>query len=506
MEAFVAKILTGENEPQNLLRKHESTDKTIIMNQIHLKDKHSNQMESKNQEVLENNIQEVLENNIQEVLENNIQEVLENNIQEVLEGNIQEDLENMTLSNVLPSRFGKFGGQYAPEALIDCLLEIEEAFKLAIADPSFQAEIESHYPYASRPSNLHLAPRLTEYAQGASIYLKREDLNHTGSHKINNALAQVILAIRLGKTRIIAETGAGQHGVATATICAKFGMKCVIYMGAEDVRRQALNVFRIKLLGAQVIEVHAGSKTLKDAINEAMRDWVTNVKDTHYVIGSAIGPHPFPTMVREFQSCIGRETRLWFLEKTGKLPNVVVACVGGGSNAIGIFHPFINDAGVRLVGVEAAGDGIETGKHSATLSVGKPGVLHGTLTYLLQDNDGQIIETHSISAGLDYPGVGPEHSHLKDSSRAEYVTATDADSLRGVKLLSELEGIIPALETGNIQLNSAHAVFYATELAKTLPKSQTIVICVSGRGDKDVTTIAESLPKIGPLIGWDLRF
>ncbi|KAJ3105177.1 tryptophan synthetase, partial [Phlyctochytrium bullatum] len=389
------------------------------------------------------------------------------------------EAKSFAAGHILHARFGDFGGQYAPEALVDCLDEIEQAFVKAKADPSFWEEFRSHYPYIGRPSPLHLAERLTEKAGGARIWLKREDLNHTGSHKINNALGQVLLAMRLGKKRIIAETGAGQHGVATATVCAKFGLDCTIYMGAEDVRRQALNVFRIKLLGAKVVAVESGSKTLKDAINEAMRDWVTNVKTTHYLIGSAIGPHPFPLIVREFQSVIGREARAQMLEKTFKLPEVVMACVGGGSNAIGTFHPFIDDSTVRIIGVEAGGDGIETGKHSATLSAGTPGVLHGTRTYLLQDKNGQIIETHSISAGLDYPGVGPEHAWLKDSGRAEYIAATDAEALKGVRILSETEGIIPALET-------AHAVWKAFELAKTMKKEENIVVCISGRGDKDV--------------------
>jgi tryptophan synthase len=393
------------------------------------------------------------------------------------------------------SRFGDFGGQYAPEALVDCLDEIEKAFHQAIHDTAFWEEFRSYYPYVNRPSQLHLADRLTQVAGGARIWLKREDLNHTGAHKINNALGQALLAKRLGKKRIIAETGAGQHGVATATICAKLGLECVIYMGAEDVRRQALNVFRIRLMGATVVPVDSGSRTLKDAINEAMRDWVSNVSTTHYIIGSAIGPHPFPVMVREFQSVIGRETREQMLEKAGKLPDVVIACVGGGSNAIGMFHPFIKDKSVRLVGVEAGGDGIDTAHHSATLTMGRPGVLHGTRTYLMQDENGQIQETHSISAGLDYPGVGPEHAWLKDSGRADYVVATDADAMRGFKLMSQTEGIIPALET-------SHAIYCAAELAKTMPKDADIVICVSGRGDKDVMSVAESLPKLGPIIGW----
>ncbi|KAJ3278978.1 tryptophan synthetase, partial [Borealophlyctis nickersoniae] len=399
----------------------------------------------------------------------------------------------------LAARFGDFGGQYAPEALVDCLDEIEKAFADAKDDPSFWEEFRSQYEYMGRPSPLHLAERLTEHAGGARIWLKREDLNHTGSHKINNAIGQVLLAKRIGKKRIIAETGAGQHGVATATVCAKFGLECIVYMGAEDVRRQALNVFRMRLLGAKVVPVHSGSKTLKDAINEALRDWVTNVKTTHYLIGSAIGPHPFPTIVRDFQSVIGRETRAQLLEKRGKLPDAVIACVGGGSNAIGMFHPFVNDPTVRIIGVEAGGDGVESGRHSATLAAGRPGVLHGTRTYLIQDPNGQIIETHSISAGLDYPGVGPEHAFLKDSKRAEYIVATDAETLIGFRKISQLEGIIPALE-------SAHAISKAIEIAGTMEKNKDIVVCVSGRGDKDVLSVAEALPVLGDKIGWDLRF
>ncbi|KAJ3353750.1 tryptophan synthetase [Entophlyctis luteolus] len=402
-------------------------------------------------------------------------------------------------SHILEPRFGDYGGQYAPEALVECLDEFERAYVAIKDDPKFWEEFRSHYAYMGRPSSFHKAERLTEKAGGASIWLKREDLNHTGSHKINNAMGQILLALRLGKRRIIAETGAGQHGVATATVCAKFGLDCTIYMGAEDVRRQALNVFRIKLLGAKVVPVHTGSKTLKDAINEGMRDWVTNVTTTHFLMGSAIGPHPFPSVVRDFQSIIGREARAQMLEQTGKLPSVVMACVGGGSNSIGMFHPFLGDVGVKMIGVEAGGDGVETSRHSATLTAGKPGVLHGTKTYLLQDQDGQVIETHSISAGLDYPGVGPEHAWLKDSGRATYIVATDSEALQGIRLLSETEGIIPALET-------AHAVYKAFELAKTMAPSESIAVCVSGRGDKDVVSIAENLPKFGHAIGWDLRF
>ncbi|RKO99791.1 hypothetical protein CXG81DRAFT_27470 [Caulochytrium protostelioides] len=401
----------------------------------------------------------------------------------------------------LASRFGDFGGQYAPEALMDCLSEIEQAWAAVKDDGGYWDEFRSHYSYVGRPSQLHRVPRLTALAgpDAATLWLKREDLNHTGSHKINNALGQVLLARRLGKTRIIAETGAGQHGVATATACAKFGLECVIYMGAEDVRRQSLNVFRIRLLGASVIPVETGSKTLKDAVNEAMRDWVSNVHNTHYIIGSAIGPHPFPTIVRDLQRVIGDETRAYFLEHVGRLPDAVVACVGGGSNAIGMFYPFVNDAAVRMVGVEAGGDGVHTDRHSSALSGGTPGVLHGTKTFLLQNPDGQITETHSISAGLDYPGVGPEHAFLKVSQRAEYVSVSDAECLQGFRALTQSEGIIPALE-------SSHAVFYALELARQMKAGQNIVVCLSGRGDKDVNSVAETLPKHGPTIGWDLRF
>lgn len=396
-------------------------------------------------------------------------------------------------------RFGEFGGQYVPESLMDCLSELEEGFNKIVDDPSFWEEYRSYYDYMGRPGHLHLAERLTEHAGGANIWLKREDLNHTGSHKINNALGQILLARRIGKTEIIAETGAGQHGVATATVCAKFGMKCTIYMGAEDVRRQALNVFRIKLLGAEVIAVKAGSQTLRDAVNEAMRSWVARLDTTHYIIGSAIGPHPFPKIVRTFQSVIGEETKQQMMEKRGKLPDAVVACVGGGSNASGMFYPFSKDPSVRLIGVEAGGDGLDTSRHSATLSGGTIGVLHGNRTYILQDEHGQISDTHSVSAGLDYPGVGPELSSWKDSGRATYIVATDAEAFKGFRLISQLEGIIPALET-------AHAIWGALELAKTMKRGEDIVICVSGRGDKDVQSVADELPKLGPGIGWDLRF
>jgi tryptophan synthase len=409
------------------------------------------------------------------------------------------DTTNGVSGTQINPRFGDFGGRYVSETLIGCLEEIESTYLAIKDDPTFIQEFEQYYPFISRPSSLHQAKRLTEYAGGAEIWLKREDLNHTGSHKINNALGQILLARRLGKTRIIAETGAGQHGVATATVCAHFGLECVVYMGAEDMRRQALNVFRIKLLGAEVVPVHSGSATLKDAVNEAMRDWVTNVNNTHYLIGSAIGPHPFPLMVRDFQSVIGKESRKQMLEQTNSLPNAVFACVGGGSNAIGMFHPFVSDSEVKLFGVEAAGDGVDTEQHSATLSKGTPGVFHGARTYLLQDKKGQITPTHSISAGLDYPGVGPEHSYLKDIKRAQYVSANDADALQGFRLLSQYEGIIPALE-------SSHAVYSAIEYAKTRPSTEKVLICLSGRGDKDVVSVAEWLPKLGPKIGWDLRF
>lgn len=404
-----------------------------------------------------------------------------------------------TAASPLPARFGEFGGQYVPESLVDCLAELEAAHKAACDDPAFWKEFESYYGYINRPSQLYLAERLTEHAGGAKIWLKREDLNHTGSHKINNAIGQILLAKRIGKTRIIAETGAGQHGVATATVCAKFGMQCVIYMGAEDVRRQALNVFRIRMLGGQVIPVESGSKTLKDAINDALRDWVANVHNTHYLVGSAIGPHPFPTIVRDFQRIIGREIKESMLKITGKLPEAVVACVGGGSNAIGTFYDFIPEKNVRLIGVEAGGDGVDTDRHSATLALGKPGVLHGVRTYLLQSPTGQIIETHSVSAGLDYPGVGPEHAWLKDSNRAEYIVATDEDALRGFRMCTQLEGIIPALE-------SAHAIWGAVNVAKSLPKDADVVVCLSGRGDKDVEQISQLLPgKWADKLDWHIQ-
>lgn len=384
--------------------------------------------------------------------------------------------------------FGRFGGRYVPETLYAALDELEAQYNAIKDDPVFHAEVKSYWTYINRPSHCHLAERLTEQCGGAKIYLKREDLNHTGAHKINNAIFQALLAKRLGKTRLIAETGAGQHGVATATIAAKLGLPLTVYMGAEDCERQSLNVFRMKLMGAEVIPVTSGSKTLKDAINEAMRDWVTNVRTTHYLIGSAIGPHPFPTLVRDFQSVIGREARQQMIEQTGRLPDYAIACVGGGSNAIGLFYPFKDDLSVKLIGVEAGGSGVTTDRHSATLAAGTPGVLHGTRTFLLQGLSGQINATHSISAGLDYPGVGPEHSHLQDIGRAQYVAVDDRGALDGVIQLSRSEGIIPALET-------AHAIKYACDLAKTLSSDKSILVCVSGRGDKDMNTIMAELPK-----------
>eukprot|EP01117_Protostelium_nocturnum_P014715 TRINITY_DN5633_c0_g1_i2.p1 TRINITY_DN5633_c0_g1~~TRINITY_DN5633_c0_g1_i2.p1 ORF type:complete len:681 (-),score=268.68 TRINITY_DN5633_c0_g1_i2:248-2290(-) len=386
----------------------------------------------------------------------------------------------------LPASFGRFGGRYSAETLMGALQELEHAYASVKDDPQFQDELRSFYNYVGRPTPLCYCERLTKHAGGAKIWLKREDLSHTGSHKINNAIGQALLARRLGKKRIIAETGAGQHGVATATICAKLGLECVVFMGSEDIQRQSLNVFRMKMLGATVVPVTSGSKTLKDAVNEAMRDWVTNIRETHYIVGSAIGPHPFPTIVRDFQSVIGKETREQFVKANGKLPDVAIACVGGGSNAIGMFHPFLNDTSVRLIGVEAAGHGTHTDKHCATLMKGKIGVLHGTKTFVLQDEDGQITETHSVSAGLDYPGVGPEHAHLKDIGRAEYVSVGDDDALKGFKLLASTEGIIPALET-------SHAIFFAAQEAARLSPETNIVICLSGRGDKDMNTVAREL-------------
>ncbi|KAF9257456.1 bifunctional tryptophan synthase TRP1 [Marasmius fiardii PR-910] len=400
---------------------------------------------------------------------------------------------------LLPARFGQFGGQYVPEALFDCLVELEAAHKAAIEDPEFWKEFEGWYGYINRPSNLYLAENLTKHAGGAKIWMKREDLNHTGSHKINNAIGQILLAKRIGKTRIIAETGAGQHGVATATACARLNIECVIYMGAEDMRRQALNVFRMRMLGAKVVPVHSGARTLKDAVNEAMRDWVTNLSTTHYLVGSVIGPHPFPTIVRDFQRVIGKEIKLQLQEIRGKLPDAVVACVGGGSNAMGTFYDFIGDKSVRLIGVEAGGEGLDGDKHSASLAKGQLGVLHGVRTYILQSPVGQIIETYSVSAGLDYPAVGPEHAWLKDSGRAEYVVATDEEALRGFRMCTQFEGIIPALE-------SSHAVWEAVRVAKTMSADQDIVLCLSGRGDKDVEQISELLPgKWAEKLDWHIE-
>lgn len=388
----------------------------------------------------------------------------------------------------LPDRkghFGRYGGQYVPETLMTTLEDLERVYLEARQDPGFQAELDYYlHRYAGRPTPIYFAQRLTEKLAGAKIYLKREDLCHTGAHKINNTLGQVLLTRRMRKRRVIAETGAGQHGVATATAAALFGLECEIYMGTEDMQRQALNVFRMRLLGAKVTPVDAGSRTLKDAINEAMRDWVTNVDDTHYVLGSALGAHPFPMMVRDFQSVIGREARVDILEAEGRLPDVLLACVGGGSNAIGLFYPFIEDRGVRMIGVEAGGLGIESGKHAARFAAGEPGVLHGTLSYILQDADGQIQTTHSVSAGLDYPGVGPEHTYLREVGRAEYVWVTDEEAIRGFQVLAAYEGIIPALEC-------AHAIAYATKLAPEIGRNGILLINLSGRGDKDVELVAQ---------------
>jgi len=391
---------------------------------------------------------------------------------------------------VLPDKtghFGQYGGKFVPEILVPALTELEDAYLKAKSDPAFQKELNDLLQdYSGRPTPLTFADQLTAKLGGAKIYLKREDLNHTGAHKINNTLGQILLAKRMGKKRIIAETGAGQHGVAVATVTAKMGMRCVIYMGQEDTKRQHLNVFRMQLLGADVIPVTSGSCTLKDAINEAIRDWVTNVRDTFYLIGSVVGPHPYPVMVRDFQSVIGRETRSQILEKEGRLPDTILACVGGGSNAIGMFYPFLEDDDTKLVGVEAAGFGLDTNQHAATLCRGVPGVLHGAYSYLQQNDDGQIQEVHSISAGLDYPGVGPEHSFLKDSGRVEYTAVTDKEALKAFSLLSQTEGIIPALE-------SAHAVAQAVKIAPTMSEDQTLVICLSGRGDKDVDLVKNKL-------------
>jgi len=387
----------------------------------------------------------------------------------------------------IPGRFGIFGGQYVPETVMNALAELEREFNAAIQDESFMEEYRYYLrEYAGRPTPLYFAQNLTHKLGGAKVYLKREDLNHTGAHKINNVLGQILLAKRMGKKRVIAETGAGQHGVATATGAAMFGMRCEVFMGKEDVRRQALNVFRMRLLGAKVHSVESGTGTLKDAVNEAIRDWVTRIEDTFYVIGSVVGPHPYPTMVREFQKVIGEEARAQILEKEGRLPDYVIACVGGGSNAMGIFHPFYRDEQVKLIGVEAAGLGLETGKHAATMAMGSVGVLHGMKTLLLQNSEGQVMPVYSISAGLDYPGVGPEHAYYKETGRAQYVAVTDREALEAFVELSRTEGIIPALE-------SAHAVAYALKLVPQLPKDNIVVVNLSGRGDKDVETVASLL-------------
>jgi tryptophan synthase beta chain len=384
-------------------------------------------------------------------------------------------------------RFGEFGGRYVAETLMPLILDLETEYRAAKQDPAFTAQMDDLWAhYVGRPSPLYFAERLTEHFGAAKIYLKRDELNHTGAHKINNCLGQVLLAMRMGKTRIIAETGAGQHGVATATVCARFGLKCVVFMGETDVERQKPNVFRMKLLGAEIVPVSSGTGTLKDAMNEALRDWVTNVHDTFYCIGTAAGPHPYPELVRDFQSVIGKEARAQILEREGRLPDAVMACIGGGSNAIGLFHPFIEDEDVRLIGVEASGHGIETGQHAAALNGGAPGILHGNKTYLLQTDDGQIIDAHSISAGLDYPGIGPEHSFLRDTGRAEYLTCTDHEALEAFQLCTRLEGIIPALEP-------SHALARVGEVAEDLGKDGLMILNMCGRGDKDVFSVAEAL-------------
>ncbi|MDF1736347.1 MAG: tryptophan synthase subunit beta [Minwuia sp.] len=383
--------------------------------------------------------------------------------------------------------FGDYGGRYVAETLMPLILELDEAYEAAKADPTFQEELDYYLrDYVGRPSPMYYAERLTEHFGGAKIYFKRDELNHTGAHKINNCMGQILLARRMGKPRIIAETGAGQHGVATATVAARFGLPCHVYMGSVDVERQSPNVFRMKLLGAEVVPVTSGSSTLKDAMNEALRDWVTNVSDTFYIIGTVAGPHPYPAMVRDFQSVIGNEAREQMMEKEGRLPDQIVACIGGGSNAMGLFHPFLDDPEVQIVGVEAAGHGVDTDKHAASLTGGRPGVLHGNKTYLLQTDDGQIEEAHSISAGLDYPGIGPEHAWLKDTGRVEYVSATDQEALEMFQLCSKLEGIIPALEP-------SHALAHVARVAPTLPKDHIILMNMCGRGDKDVFTVADAL-------------
>tara|TARA_A100001037_G_scaffold306869_1_gene357860 strand:+ start:23987 stop:25198 length:1212 start_codon:yes stop_codon:yes gene_type:complete len=384
-------------------------------------------------------------------------------------------------------RFGIFGGRYVAETLMPLILDLEKAYGSARADKNFQSELQNWLKhYVGRPSPLYHAEKLSEYLGGAKIYFKRDELNHTGAHKINNCMGQILVAQRMGKKRIIAETGAGQHGVATATVCARFGLPCTVYMGATDIERQKPNVFRMKLLGAEIKPVDSGSATLKDAMNEALRDWVTNVETTYYLIGTAAGPHPYPTMVRDFQSIIGKETKQQILEAEGRLPDTLIACIGGGSNAIGLFHPFLGDQDVNLIGVEAAGKGIESGLHAASLSAGSPGILHGNRTYLLQDNDGQILDAHSISAGLDYPGIGPEHSWLKDIGRVEYSSVGDSDALEAFKLCSKLEGIIPALEP-------AHALAYVIKIAPKLKPDHILILNMCGRGDKDIFSVAESL-------------
>jgi tryptophan synthase beta chain len=384
-------------------------------------------------------------------------------------------------------RFGLFGGRFVAETLMPLILELEQAYNAAKADPTYHAEMADGLKhYVGRPSPLYFAERLTEHFNGAKIYLKREELNHTGSHKVNNVLGQILLARRMGKKRIIAETGAGQHGVATATLCARYGLECIVYMGAVDVARQAPNVFRMQMLGAKVVPVESGTKTLKDAMNEALRDWVTNVATTFYCIGTVAGPHPYPAMVRDFQSIIGKETREQMQEAEGRLPDSLIACIGGGSNAMGLFHPFLDDASVQIYGVEAAGHGIPSGLHAASLTGGRPGVLHGNRTFLLMDDDGQIKDAHSISAGLDYPGIGPEHSWLHDVGRVTYLSATDEEALEAFQLISRLEGIIPALE-------SAHALARVAELAPQKPKDHLMVVNLSGRGDKDIPQVAEIL-------------
>jgi tryptophan synthase beta chain len=383
--------------------------------------------------------------------------------------------------------FGIFGGRYVAETLMPLILEVESTYNAVKNDPEFLSELDYYFKhYIGRPSPLYFAPRLTEHCQGAKIYFKRDELNHTGAHKINNCMGQILLARKMGRKRIIAETGAGQHGVATATVCALFGLKCVIYMGAKDIERQAPNVFRMKLLGAEVVPVESGTKTLKDAMNEALRDWVSNVHDTFYLIGTAAGPHPYPAMVRDFQAIIGREVR-WQMQKAeGRLPDTLVAAIGGGSNAIGLFHPFIGDEAVKMIGVEAAGHGLDSGEHAASIARGAPGVLHGSRTYLLQNEDGQIQDAHSISAGLDYPGIGPEHSWLHETGRVEYVSVEDDEALAAFQLISKLEGIIPALEP-------SHALAHVLKIAPTLPKDHLLVVNLCGRGDKDIFTVAKAL-------------